>query len=288
MAKFHITDNGPRPCNASKRPCPVGGDHFDSTEKAEQAFEARFTDYLGGKKSQSEALQVTPEGAERFKNYRAQWSQSWDNSYRVEGLGESYADIVIAKKAAIKATRNNFSTENGAWVKETADGGAPIPAGDYVYVSTDGWAPFDQSDEPESIAFDGEVQKWADQVYCDTPPGGVGGAYFDGKPSYLLTSMTMGENHGYDGEMLIEKSAFEKLSKAGYFDTADMYETTAVQVTQDTVLYGDLGSASHAPADLFEYQKDEDKISPEAGDVLWGDKTPKGSILNNPFINVSK
>lgn len=37
--KFHNTENGPRPCNAEVRDCPVGGSHFSSKEEAQEAYE---------------------------------------------------------------------------------------------------------------------------------------------------------------------------------------------------------------------------------------------------------
>lgn len=41
MAKFHNTSDGPRPCTASVRACPVSGasDHYDSKETAQKAYE---------------------------------------------------------------------------------------------------------------------------------------------------------------------------------------------------------------------------------------------------------
>lgn len=38
--KFHNTPDGPRPCSASKRPCPVGGEHYTDKGQAQEAFEA--------------------------------------------------------------------------------------------------------------------------------------------------------------------------------------------------------------------------------------------------------
>lgn len=40
MSKFHNTDDGPKPCTARKRPCPVGGEHFTDRGEAQKAFEA--------------------------------------------------------------------------------------------------------------------------------------------------------------------------------------------------------------------------------------------------------
>ncbi len=48
MAKYHISENGPAVCTANKRPCPIGGDHFDSNEAAEEAFLKKLENNLGG------------------------------------------------------------------------------------------------------------------------------------------------------------------------------------------------------------------------------------------------
>lgn len=41
MAKYHISKDGfPAVCNAHHRPCPIGGDHFDSKAEALEAAEA--------------------------------------------------------------------------------------------------------------------------------------------------------------------------------------------------------------------------------------------------------
>lgn len=37
--KYHITENGPKPCRATKRACPIGGEHFESEQEANSAFE---------------------------------------------------------------------------------------------------------------------------------------------------------------------------------------------------------------------------------------------------------
>lgn len=43
--RFHITDDGPRPCRASIRSCPIGGkeEHFSTREDAATAFEKRMS-----------------------------------------------------------------------------------------------------------------------------------------------------------------------------------------------------------------------------------------------------
>jgi len=38
---YHLTDAGPKPCKASVRACPLGGEHFEELKDAETAFEAQ-------------------------------------------------------------------------------------------------------------------------------------------------------------------------------------------------------------------------------------------------------
>lgn len=37
--KYHLTDQGPKPCTASQRLCPLGGEHYDSLQAAHKAME---------------------------------------------------------------------------------------------------------------------------------------------------------------------------------------------------------------------------------------------------------
>lgn len=39
-AKYHITDDGAKPCKATVQSCPIGGEHFDNADEAKKAFEA--------------------------------------------------------------------------------------------------------------------------------------------------------------------------------------------------------------------------------------------------------
>lgn len=45
--KFHLTDDGPKRCTATKRPCPLGGEdsHFTTEREASVAFEARMDEH---------------------------------------------------------------------------------------------------------------------------------------------------------------------------------------------------------------------------------------------------
>lgn len=41
--KYHITDTGPKPCRASKKPCPIRGEHYSSPEEAMKAYEKNIS-----------------------------------------------------------------------------------------------------------------------------------------------------------------------------------------------------------------------------------------------------
>lgn len=46
--KFHISNGEPKPCNADKKPCPIGGEHFDNAKQAKQHIEAENAKKAGG------------------------------------------------------------------------------------------------------------------------------------------------------------------------------------------------------------------------------------------------
>lgn len=46
--KFHIGASGPSVCSASVRPCPLGGEHFDTLAEAESAFQDTMLAEQGG------------------------------------------------------------------------------------------------------------------------------------------------------------------------------------------------------------------------------------------------
>lgn len=47
MSKFHNSEDGPRPCHANVKACPVGGDHYDSLETAQKAYEDEMSKSVG-------------------------------------------------------------------------------------------------------------------------------------------------------------------------------------------------------------------------------------------------
>ena len=38
MLRYHLTSNGPKECHATKKPCPLGGEHYTTMEKATAAY----------------------------------------------------------------------------------------------------------------------------------------------------------------------------------------------------------------------------------------------------------
>lgn len=64
MSKFHVGKNGPAPCRASKRACPVGGEevHFNDREAAQEAYEKSMEAAHPTKAhSKTDVIQVSPE-----------------------------------------------------------------------------------------------------------------------------------------------------------------------------------------------------------------------------------
>lgn len=47
MSKFHNSEDGPRPCHANVKACPVGGDHYESLETAQKAYEDEMSKSVG-------------------------------------------------------------------------------------------------------------------------------------------------------------------------------------------------------------------------------------------------
>lgn len=47
MNKFHNSEDGPRPCRADIKVCPVGGDHYYSLETAQKAYEDKMSKSVG-------------------------------------------------------------------------------------------------------------------------------------------------------------------------------------------------------------------------------------------------
>ena len=71
MKRFHLTDNGPKPCTASVRDCPVGGAHFTNEGEAKLAYEfsaAKKHGIFGGlKKPQDPHMLHVSSAAKRLR-----------------------------------------------------------------------------------------------------------------------------------------------------------------------------------------------------------------------------
>lgn len=82
MAKFHITDDGPKPCKATKKPCKYGnaGEHFKSQVEAQKAFEARQKTLPD---SQRKSGNVAPNRV--LGLYEAKKRSERDNKYASDG-----------------------------------------------------------------------------------------------------------------------------------------------------------------------------------------------------------
>lgn len=53
---YHLTDDGPKRCSASKRPCPLGGQHFSNVGEARTAYEVLHTTLMSLKRSTNKVL----------------------------------------------------------------------------------------------------------------------------------------------------------------------------------------------------------------------------------------
>lgn len=60
MARYHNTPDGPRPCTASVRACPIGGesDHYTDEAEARQAYETSMQEKYGSLTSHSRSKEV--------------------------------------------------------------------------------------------------------------------------------------------------------------------------------------------------------------------------------------
>lgn len=219
-------------------------------------------------------LQESPEGIERFQAYRKQWNDAWDAIY-LHYYGQTSAERHCSYRRESLEARSKPGTYDGAWIEPQDDGGMAVPAGDYVFVSSDGWYDYGSEEHQGS-----GPERWQDQALEGTPPGTVGGAYLEGKPAFFLTAMGMGRNHGYDGELLVPEEAYEKLRAKGYFQETG----TAVHIERDTVIYGYLGNPKSAPLGLYDWDEDGE-LSPEAEAVYDMETSAKGSIFDHPFVS---
>lgn len=298
MTTYHISKNGePGICKAEKDACPLGGEH-GTKEQIQAESEKRFAEkfkHIPTTTNYPEELRETKAGIERFEGYKKQWldvvAKSRDayikrhsENTRLNAIvlnDVALSDTMEKETLAARSRKGNF---DGAWIQPNADGSMNIPAGDYVYISTDGWRKDSSYEEDRTKT--NSLDKWQNQVYQDTPPGAVGGAYLDGKPSYFLSAWSMGQNHGYDGEMLLSKYTYDKLIKEDKIDVS-LYPVTDVKVEKDTKMYGYLGNPALAPKGLYtweDYNEEPTETSPEAEDIFGGDASAAGSFFENKTL----
>lgn len=282
-------------CKATKKPCPFGAEGHSKDVDSFVEYQARangvdgeklrslisdgvpLSDSVeivksgltaGGESLQkvNNALVATPEGNARFQAYREQWSSFWEKIYNDRG-----EDLNRYRHEAL-ANRDRSGTYDGAWVQPREDGSMEIPAGDYVLLD-------------EGIFVDEEegpgVDAWQTQALATTPPGTVGGSYLLGEPAYFLTSASMGDNHGYDGEALIPRMTYDRLVERGAIDDTG----ASVQIKKDTVLYGELGNPSLAPEKAYSWT-DDNRNQYWDEETMDLDEQAEGTIRNHPFIVV--
>jgi hypothetical protein len=54
---YHLTDDGPKPCTATVRACPLGGEHYQTVAEADGAFEALQPGFIGLKRNNPPLVQ---------------------------------------------------------------------------------------------------------------------------------------------------------------------------------------------------------------------------------------
>ncbi|WP_051259328.1 HEAT repeat domain-containing protein [Schaalia suimastitidis] len=86
--KFHVTEDGARPCKATVKPCPLGGEniHFASQEEAQAAYEAKMAEEHGVVASQKKATE-TDLGAMGWHE-RAELARKTDDAVLLARLAE--------------------------------------------------------------------------------------------------------------------------------------------------------------------------------------------------------
>lgn len=287
MTTYHISKNGePGVCKAKKDACPLGGEHGSKEQiqkESERIFAEKFN-HIPTSSNLPVQLRETKEGIELFETYKKKWKDQINTTfekYYGKSADEFYADSEKEAREA-RSVKGNY---DGAWIEPNADGSISIPAGDYVFFSADGWR--NDSSYEEDPEKTNSLDKWRNQAWLDTAPGTVGGAYLDGKPSYFVSSWGMGQNHGYDGEILMSKDSYDKLIEEGKITAdTDFYGTADVKVERDTKFYGDLGNPALSPKDM--YMWDAVHESPEAKAIYYGETTAPGILDDNPSIHITK
>lgn len=292
--RFHLGEDGPRPCRAKQGNCPLKDEEGNQVPHgSEDEMVALQEKQLGetygvmpegarrgalpavANESLPVELQVTEEGVERYRAWAEAYRDRWDAHYRSVGREDQMkGDSQVAALAGI--------TKDGAPYPSREDGSVVLEAGDYVMISSDGWY---STDAPESDHED--LNAWVKGAWDQPVPGCPSGAYLQGKPAFLLASMGLGENHGYDGEILLPRSTWEAIKdRPGVSAGDDMYPATFLRVEQDTVIYGELGNPGGPIAgDL--YSRNYDSMGAEANAFFEGERPAEGSILGGKHPHVT-
>lgn len=91
MPKYHISPTTGRPnkCNANKRPCPVGGQHYESKEDAVREQEEMLAETHGivspGLKRQRDHITREAELFDRLTDQDKDYAQKWAEVYKDKG-----------------------------------------------------------------------------------------------------------------------------------------------------------------------------------------------------------
>lgn len=275
MARYHDTGTI---CTANKRACPLGlgdGDHIEADSR--QEFEQKLAEKMSGTTATVTASKSFPaptkEGIETYDSFKDRWNRRWEAIYQ-----ESPGWNPMQDKGRIEAlaNRDKPGTYDGAWVPNRPDGGVEIPKGEYVYISSDGTGPDDETNPEFAKAYG----KWMEQAYADTPPGTVTGAYLDGEPCYFLSATDMGTNHGYDGEYLVPRNIYDKFRKEKVVGGGpNAYPATPVTIKENTVLYGYRGNPNEIP---LAYADDGASSEPMKG-LTNEEKEKHGEIMDDIY-----
>ena len=275
--KYHIDINGnPAKCAAKKRECPRGGSesHYSSQEEALEAIAKEQGSSIPKLQTKPKKPKMLQESIDKYEAYKKQWNDRWDETYKRFNRDRELPSEKQRRFEEIRKNQAPGDTSDGAWYEGNPDGSVNIPAGTYYYVSLDGWRADDLDNPDNDAELSKRLDKWSDQAYAGTPPGTANGAYFNGKPSFIFTSIGMGHNHGYDGEILMHEDLFNEMKKKNAIGGLDLYGAPRVTVEKETQVYGFLGDPSKVPPVIYDYDDKGEELTPEVEECLDNDEHP--------------
>lgn len=102
--KFHVTDDGVRPCKATVKACPLGGEniHFTSQQDAQAAYEAKMAEEHGVVASQKKATGIDLDAMDRYDRWEL--ARETDDPALLARLAEDEDEDVQGEVAANKST----------------------------------------------------------------------------------------------------------------------------------------------------------------------------------------